>query len=506
MFRRGGPLAWTRWKRYGTNSRRKSSAWSPEGGRLAFIRQLPNHAAGIFSVPVPGTGEQKWAELPQGFDDLPHLDWSPDGQTFLSGQRDSATGPSYLVSVSLANGEKRKLTSPPPGELGDSFGMFSPDGRRIAFRRTRSNGVEDVWLIPSTGGEARRVTFDNRGISGIAWAANGGSLILSSRRTSTLRNLWRLWLDRGTMERLQPASVDAGSPAVSRRGRRLVYVVSAIDIDCWRFPTGGGTPERIVSSTAGESSPQFSPDGSRIAFVSDRSGTSEIWIANSDGSAPLRLTNSGATGAGGAQWSPDGRYLTFNASPDHNNDVFVISAGSKELRRITAEPSNESAPSWSRDGKWIYFSSNRSGTPSIWRAPAAGGPAERVTTALSGFPLESPDGKFIYYARQSSSCSVLRQPLNPSGSEEKVFDYPGRILGNYTLGAQGIYFICVDSHDEAGLWYHDLALGTRRLLHTLTKSPVAGAAGMSLSSDGRWVSYAEVEHSTRDIYLVDNFR
>lgn len=482
----------------------RSPAWSPEGDKLAFIRMLPGNIAGIFVIPVPGTGERKWAEMARSGPDMPQLDWSPDGEEFLSSERERATAPQFLVAVSLKTGVKRRITTPPADGLGDSLGIFSPDGRTIAFRRGRANGIEDVWLIGREGGDAKRVTFDDRGISGIAWTPDGRSLIISSRRTGSLRNLWRLPLPNGKLERLLPATFDASGASVSRRSHRLVYVLSIMDIDCWRFPVGGGTPQPIVRSTAGESSPQYSPDGRWLAFTSDRSGTYEVWVAKADGSSPVRLTNSGVHGAGGAQWSPDSRYLGFNMAPDHHNDVFVASVENKEVRRITSEPFVNSAPSWSHDGRWIYFSSNRSGVSNIWRAPATGGPAERVTNLASGFPLESPDGKHLYF--NTRGCALARQPLNGSGEAEPVFDYPGRLMGNYTVTAAGVFFICVSPKEVSELWYHDLKEGTRRLQYTLPNYPASGAAGMSVSPDGRWVTYAQIERSTQNIQMVERFR
>ena len=85
-----------------------------------------------------------------------------------------------------------------------------------------------------------------------------------------------------------------------------------------------------------------------------------------------------------------------------------------------------------------------------------------------------------------------------------MFDYPGSILGNYTIAEHGIYFICVNASDVPELWYHDLAQGVRRLLLVLPKYPAS--AGMSVSPDGKWVAYTQVERSTYNIQIVDNFR
>src|SRR2546428_346414 len=86
---------------------------------------------------------------------------------------------------------------------------------------------------------------------------------------------------------------DGISPAFSRRGGRLVYVRYQRDLDIWRAQIPGGTPAPFISSSRNEEGPRFSPDGRRIAFRSDRSGSDEIWVCDSDASNAVQLTNFG---------------------------------------------------------------------------------------------------------------------------------------------------------------------------------------------------------------------
>jgi TolB protein len=63
-----------------------------------------------------------------------------------------------------------------------------------------------------------------------------------------------------------------------------------------------------------EGMPQISPDGRRVGLWSDRSGGSEIWVANLDGSNAVKLTSVGEFATGYPHWSPDGERIVFHSS------------------------------------------------------------------------------------------------------------------------------------------------------------------------------------------------
>jgi len=163
-----------------------------------------------------------------------------------------------------------------------------------------------------------------------------------------------------------------------------VYQRSVADRNIWRIPGLNSdnrkpTPEKWIASTEDDQEPQFSPDGKRIAFTSARSGTSEVWMAASNGREVAQLTSLGGAIAGSPRWSPDSRWIAFDAPKAGNTHIFVISADGAALRQLTRGTTNNVRPSWSTDGKWIYFGSNRSGDWQIWKAPAQGGDAVQVT-------------------------------------------------------------------------------------------------------------------------------
>ena len=121
-------------------------------------------------------------------------------------------------------------------------------------------------------------------------------------------------------------------------------------------------------------------------------------------------------------------------------------------RRITTETSNDVVPSWSRNGRFVYFASNRTGTrPEIWKAPVAGGEAQQVTKQGGFAAFESPDGKYLYYAKLDVA-GLWRIPVE-GGQESLVLDQlKPRQWGYWAVTDDGIYFINSESEPHVGRW------------------------------------------------------
>jgi Tol biopolymer transport system component len=148
--------------------------------------------------------------------------------------------------------------------------------------------------------------------------------------------------------------------------------------------------------------PEYSPDGKKIAFMSDRTGSLEIWVCDKDGSNAMQLTSFGGSTVTNPRWSPDAGRIAFDANAAGEFDVWVTSASGGKPQRMTSHPANDGNPSWSRDGRWIYFDSARTGEQQIWKIPADGGEAVQITHDGGFGPLESPGGKFLYYSKLCS--------------------------------------------------------------------------------------------------------
>ena len=95
----------------------------------------------------------------------------------------------------------------------------------------------------------------------------------------------------------------------------------------------------MIGSTRTQNSPQFSPDGKSIAFASERSGSPEIWMCDSEGRNPIQLTSFGGPEAGTPRWSPDGKELAFDSHAKGDADIYLLSVEGGVPRRITFDNS-----------------------------------------------------------------------------------------------------------------------------------------------------------------------
>jgi len=162
-------------------------------------------------------------------------------------------------------------------------------------------------------------------------------------------------------------------------------------------------------------------------------------------------------------------------------------------------------PCWSRDGQSIYFRTHRSGSSEIWKMPAKGGDAVRMTSRGGDLPEESPDGKFLYYMkgdRYPEQCSVWRMPTT-RGEETRVLDSTV-CDGPFAVGDQGIYFFTkTDKKDQINLCLLTFATRKTRTIGTFDRTREVGYP--AVSPDGRTILYTRTDQTGSDLMLVENF-
>jgi len=151
-----------------------------------------------------------------------------------------------------------------------------------------------------------------------------------------------------------------------------------------------------------------SPDGRYLASSSTRTGVEEIWVSKADGSDAKQMTFTGGPLCSNPHWSPDGRLILFNSRRQGASHLYLLHPDTGEVTSLTAEPADDIEPRWSRDGRWICFGSNRGGQFAVWRLPAAGGQAVRITRGGGFTATESPDGRFLYYSNDDSTTLTSR--------------------------------------------------------------------------------------------------
>jgi Tol biopolymer transport system component len=397
----------------------------------------------------------------------------------------------------------------------------SPDGRTLAFCRTQIEGC-DLFLMPAAGGEARRLTNDYKFILGLAWTTDGREIVFASSRLGRFQ-LWRVAArpmdPAGTYANpvlVEGAGDDARNPTISRTSK-LAYQRYNRNFDIQKVEIVGpegtathrlGRSTRLISSTQLDATPAWSPDGKTIAFVSDRSGTQELWVCDADGSDPLKLTSFNGPSVIFPRWSPDGRRLVFGAltGPGGNFEGYLIGARGGAPERISIAGHRTLAhPVFSHDGRWIYFIPGaQDGAVEAFKMPAEGGEALQITRQGAFRPEESPDGKLLYYGRYGKH-GLWNTPVS-GGEEHQVLD---SITGmNWTVASDGIYYFdfAVDPGARKLVKFYSFKTSKTNEVGTVEASVSADYSGISVSPDGRWLLYSNVANVSSDLMMVDHFR
>lgn len=301
-------------------------------------------------------------------------------------------------------------------------------------------------------------------------------------------------------------------------GKWVVYTVATPDMDAnrnatnlWMAPVAGGDAIQLTR-TGKDSSGKWSPDGKTIAFLSARSGDSQIYLLPMEGGEAHPLTKL-STGADLIKWSPDGKAITFTSSvyPDCKDDecnkkrngekeknkvkanvaehllyrhwthwnegrrshLFVTAVdGSGEAKDLTPGANYDVPPDQRGDESDINFSSDSteicftavtdkveaiSTNGDLFTVPVSGGEPKRITTqtGFDGNPVYSPDGKFIAYHAQLTAgyeADKWRVMLynRTTGKSENLSEAFDRSATNlaWSTDSKTIYFLAENETEQ----------------------------------------------------------
>lgn len=275
-------------------------------------------------------------------------------------------------------------------------------------------------------------------------------------------------------------------------------------------------PVKLIASTVRDQGAAYSPQGDKIAFISDRSGSREIWISKADGSSQTRLTKFDGPQIDHLQWSPDGRGLAFESRTNGRAEIFTLDcslgAMSCSTAKLLAAGTPAQAPSWSPDSKFIYFASDYTGHFELWKRPVSGGSSIQVTSHGGYISHESQDGKWLYFSNSVASKGIWRMPGSQSGAsssrgEELMIGPPYHPqTEGWAVSSNEIFFIDRATKDHpAEIRAYDIATKKVRTILTLTELfPDRSDIGVSVSPDSRWILYSQLDRSGSNVMVAEN--
>ena len=318
----------------------------------------------------------------------------------------------------------------------------------IAADLTRSGQFEvkrvGVMSIDSSGNPNWNAINEVGAGNNVAYGSStGGSVNYNLADTSQQINLQSLTVSDANMRRMAHKVADAiYEQSTGVRGiftTRIAYVsgntLVVADADGENAKTVASSPSSIIS-------PAWSPDGSRIAYVSFETGKPVVYVQNlSTGQRTVAANFKGNNSA--PAWSPNGSQLAVALSMDALSNIYIVSPnGGGTPRKITNSPEIDTEPFFFPNGSGLVFTSDRGGSPQIYRTGLGGGAASRITfngsQNVSG--KISPDGsKLVYSSLRGGGYSIAVNALG-TGSDQQLTSGPNDLTPSFAPNGMQILY------------------------------------------------------------------
>jgi dipeptidyl aminopeptidase/acylaminoacyl peptidase len=367
--------------------------FSPDGTELAYRAVDGEGRCQLKIVAIDGGLERSIGTCDT--DDLIAFDWDPANPQRMLGSRleRGRIGGGALRALQLTDRwHDEALAYARDDAAIDLEPRFSPDGTLIAFRRG-PNPTSDLWVMPASGGEPRRLTRVRARLSGYDWWPGGRHLVFASDHGGR-DELWRVALEDGRIERL--GIPDAVFPDVA--GETLVYqglqwrtalVALALGEPTADARSPAVADARVLTASSGRDLvAAASPDGTRLAFVSDRDGTRELWLREADGTI-RRLTSHRGPVLDRPSWSPDGERLLYIVRDADQHAAWEYRLASGGAVQVAGPMRSLREAIYARDGRSLWLVALQERDWALLACPRGEAPGCTPTpTGRSAFRIE----------------------------------------------------------------------------------------------------------------------
>ena len=438
----------------GRNEHEVLPAWSPEGARIVYER-LHGPGCTMHVVPSLGGGDEREIGRCRRYI-TNYYDWTPDGRGLITSDRGADGKQDLRLYVQdLASGAKAPLDYARAPQDQDLEARYSPDGRRIAFRR----GVapySDLYVMDADGRNVRALTHIASRIRGHAWTRDGSALVFASNHAGPMA-LYAVDADTGALQALGVSPAEY--PDTARATDTVVYEIPRTHSTLSQVALGGAdpvTPQPLAQSTGSDSDPQLSPQADRLAFVSDRSGQYQVWLYDIAAQASVALTDEADVAVTSPRWNRDGSALVAIEHRGGQRRLIEIEIASRHRRVL------------SREG-------------------------ENVLLGAAG----AADGTYLWIAGTSGTDNQLLRVRHPRAADEQR-DTLARAVGalDYDAATASVWF-----EPTAGGSVHRAALGSGEVALVSDRLP-DGVSSWRIVDGAIWY-IADIEEKTAKLHAFD---
>jgi len=464
-------------------------AWSPDGDRLLVVAGGEDCQVLSADVHAPSTVRSLYT-CSEG----ERLDQvlQPDDETLIFNRRPGRFGSSWRVHrYDLVTQESTQLTLPSEPGYGDIFLALSPDRQRVAVIRHLIGDRSKLLILDWASGAQQEIDRFPDTTWQVSWSPDAESLVFADET-----GLYRLGLEGGTTERLIPSLRDLRQPSVSPVGHRVAVVEQSRLSDIVRRPNPlvgpAAEPEAVASSTWQDFMPRFGPNGDQLAFISGRSGRSEIWVARSESRLDRLFGVDQPNHIHAYLWSPTGDLIAVS---DHQARLLIVDTTTGDSAVVPGSAFSGPLLDWSADGSSIYRLEVTDGSPEVWKVRLDDGDRRQITRCGARTAQESPDGRSLYVTRQHTP-GLWRVELEGDGRPTQILD--GVAWSAWMSSDRGIYSFETTSA-QPGIYFREAVVGEPVLVLPL----LALKLDFSVSRDHRWLAYTEASSWDGDIILIE---
>ena len=463
--------------------------WSPDGKRVLVV--VRGSDCQLLAVEVDGPSTvQSLYNCSEG----ERLDQvlQPDDATLIFSRRPARFGSPWRIHrYDLVTQKSIQLTLPAEPGYGDVFMALSPDRQKIAVIRSLIVERSKLLILDWASGAQEVIEHFPDTFWHVSWSADAKSLLFADGT-----GLYRFGLDDGTTQRLIPSPRDLRQPAVSPVGHRVAVVEQRVRSNIVRQPNPlvglAAEPEIVASSTREDLMPRFGPDGDRLAFISGRSGRSEIWVTQPGGGLDRLFGVDYPNHIHTFLWSPTGDRIAVS---DHLARLLIVDVATSDTQMVAGSPSSGELLDWSADGSSVYRLEITDGSPEVWKVRLDNGDRRQITRCGAKAAQESPDGKSLYLTRLHTP-GLWQVELEGDGRPTQIID--DVVWFSWKSSDRGIYSF-ERALAQPGIYFRESVLGEPVLVLPVSAVKIA----FSVSKDHRWLAYAQASSQDGDILLIE---
>lgn len=485
--------------------------FAPDGGSIYFTLQDDNHPQWtLLRMSVLGgavTGLIGNVHSP--------ITFSPDGRQLAFLRVNNETHQTSIVIADAADGKRERIlvTRSSPERFSTDGLSWSPDGTVIAVAAAKAdNKREGILAVRVADGSISKIgDRDWRNVGNLAWLPDASGLVTIAQENFIPRGGGQIWLltyPVGEVRQLtdEVNTYQMGYLSMSADGKAAILGAYS-NSEIWIAPEADVKQAHRVFQGAslrdeGRHGLAWMPDG-RLLYTAYVGESQTIWAMNGDASNPQQLTPTHSPNSVDDQMSvtADGRYLVFHSNRSGISEIWRANTDGSDLKQLTAGGGN-SQPSLSPDGKWIIYASARDSKSTLWRISIDGGQATQLTDRRLLWPEVSPDGKQIACI-DPTTFPRRRLVVMPfaGGEPVKSFAVPqsASLERRLRWTPDGNAIMYEDSYQ--GLWRQVLIEEKPELVKGFEEVRVFQ---FTWSLDGKDLTYTTGK-ATREIILIENF-